>query len=99
MSQASQRKASIGDRLPGRIAVGALTVTFPPAPVDEVLEAAARVERCHLLLSARVVVHFTRAMRLRADEGHEGRLPGGSSVAWRGLARGKGHGWYRRREP
>ena len=44
---------------------------IPPSLVDEVLEATGRVERRHRLLPARVVVYFTLAMCLWADEGYE----------------------------
>lgn len=68
MPRAGQVRVSNDDRLTDRIAVGVLTSTFPPALVDEVLEATGRVERRHRLLPARVVVYFTLAMCLWADE-------------------------------
>jgi hypothetical protein len=71
MPRVGQLKPSSVDRLPDRIAVGVLTATFPPALVDEVLAAAGRVEKRHRLLPARVVVYFTLAMCLWADEGYE----------------------------
>ena len=71
MTRVGQVKPSVGDRLPDRIAVGVLTATFPPALVDEVLAATGRVEKRHRLLPARVVVYFTLAMCLWADEGYE----------------------------
>jgi len=62
---------------------------FPPALVDEVLEASNRVEKRHRLLPARVVVYFTLAMCLWADEEYvevARLLVGGlkTMVRWRG---------------
>lgn len=68
MPRAGQVKSVDGERLTDRIAIGVLTSTFPPALVDEVLEVSGRVERRHRLLPARVVVYFTLAMCLWADE-------------------------------
>ena len=68
MPRAGQVKGLGGERLTDRIAIGVLTSTFPPALVDEVLEASGRVERRHRLLPARVVVYFTLAMCVWADE-------------------------------
>ena len=68
MPRAGQVKAAADDRLTDRIAVGVLTATFPPALVDEVLEATGRASQRNRLLPARVVVYFTLAMCLWADE-------------------------------
>lgn len=68
MPRAGQVKVLDDDRLTDRIAVGVLTSTFPPALVDEVLEATGRASLRHRLLPARVVVYFTLAMCLWADE-------------------------------
>ena len=68
MPRAGQVKVLDDDRLTDRIAVGVLTSTFPPALVDEVLEATGRGSRRRRLLPARVVVYFTLAMCLWADE-------------------------------
>jgi hypothetical protein len=68
MPRAGQIKAPDGERLTDRIAIGVLTSMFPPELVDEVLEASNRVEKRHRLLPARVVVYFTLAMCLWADE-------------------------------
>jgi hypothetical protein len=89
MPRVGQVRASDDDRLTDRIAIGVLTSTVPPALVDEVLEATGRVERRHRLLPARVVVYFTLAMCLWADEGYEEvarLLVGGLSkmARWRG---------------
>lgn len=71
MPRVGQVKALDDERLTDRIAIGVLTSMFPPALVDEVLEATGRVEQRHRLLPARVVVYFTLAMCLWADEGYE----------------------------
>ena len=68
MPRAGQVKVRDDDRLTDRIAVGVLTSTFPPALVDEVLEVTGRASQRHRLLPARVVVYFTLAMCLWADE-------------------------------
>ena len=68
MPRAGQVKAPDGERLTDRIAIGVLTSTFPPSLIDEVLEVTGRVEQRHRLLPARVVVYFTLAMCLWADE-------------------------------
>lgn len=68
MPRAGQVKGLDDERITDRIAVGVLTSTFPPTLVDEVLEATGRVSRRHRLLPARVVVYFTLAMCLWADE-------------------------------
>src|SRR5665811_149220 len=71
MPRVGQVKASDDEPLTDRIAIGVLTSMFPPALVDEVLEATGRVEQRHRLLPARVVVYFTLAMCLWPDEGYE----------------------------
>lgn len=71
MPRVGQVKPSSDERLTDRISVGVLTSTFPPGLVDEVLKATGRVEKRHRLLPARVVVYFTLAMCLWADEGYE----------------------------
>src|SRR5450759_4846865 len=71
MPRVGQVKALDDERLTDRIAIGVLTSMFPPALVDEVLETTGRVEQRHRLLPARVVVYFTVAMCLWADEGYE----------------------------
>ena len=90
MPRVGQVKPSNDERLTDRIAVGVLTSMFPPAVVDGVLEAAGRVGQRHRLLPARVVVYFTLAMCLWADEGYEEvarllvgglrRMPGGGGL-------------------
>ncbi len=71
MPRVGQVKGSDDGRLTDRIAIGVLTSLFPPALVDEVLAETGRVEQRHRLLPARVVVYFTLAMCLWADEGYE----------------------------
>ena len=71
MPRVGQVKSSNDERLTDRISVGVLTSTFPPVLVDEALKATGRVEKRHRLLPARVVVYFTLAMCLWADEGYE----------------------------
>ena len=71
MPRVGQVKVSDGERLTDRIAIGVLTSMFPPALIDEVIQRAGRVEQRHRLLPARVVVYFTLAMCLWADEGYE----------------------------
>src|ERR1035437_10144165 len=97
MPRVGQVKASDDERLTDRIAIGVLTTMFPPALVDEVLETTGRVEQRHRLLPARVVVYFTLAMCLWADEGYEevarllvGGLKG--MARWRGSWRGAATG-------
>ncbi len=92
MPRAGQVRASDDERITDRIAIGVLTSTFPPALVDKVLEETGRVERRHRLLPARVVVYFTLAMCLWADEGYEEvarLLVGGLKrmARWRGFWR------------
>ena len=92
MPRVGQVKASDDERITDRIAIGVLTSRFPPALVDAVLEETGRVERRHRLLPARVVVYFTLAMCLWADEGYEEvarLLVGGLKhmARWRGFWR------------
>ena len=64
MPRLSQIRWSNDERLTDRIAVGVLTSMFPPALVDEVLEATGRVEQRHRLLPARVVVAVSSGLIL-----------------------------------
>jgi hypothetical protein len=50
------------NRLPDRVAIGVLTTVFPPALVDEVIDAAQARELRKRSLPARLVVYFTLAM-------------------------------------
>jgi Insertion element 4 transposase N-terminal/Transposase DDE domain len=64
-------KASAGERLADRVAVGLLTVTFPPGLVDRVVAEAGREQRRSRLLPARVVVYYVLAMCLFFGQGYE----------------------------
>jgi hypothetical protein len=68
MPRTGQHNSPDGERLTDHVAIGVLTSTFPPALVDEVIEAARRASQRHRLLPARVVVYFTLAMCLWADQ-------------------------------
>ena len=78
MPRAGQVKPPAGERLPDRIAIGLLTVTFPPELVDRVVAETGRVQRRSRLLPARVVVYYVLAMCLFFGQGYEevARLPG-----------------------
>ena len=54
-----------------RIALGALTHTFPPELVDRVVEQTGRAEQRHRLLPARVVVYFVLALALYSHAAYE----------------------------
>ena len=60
-----------GQALRDRIALGVLTATFPPAVVDEVIEATTKRERRYRLLPARLVVYYVLAMSLFREAGYE----------------------------
>jgi hypothetical protein len=64
-------KAPSGERLADRIAVGLLTVTFPPGLVDRVVAETGRGQRRSRLLPARVVVYYVLAMCLFFGQGYE----------------------------
>src|SRR3989440_9816628 len=72
MPRPGQVKPPAGERLPDRIAVGLLTVTFPPELVDRVVAETGRVQRRSRLLPARVVVSYVLAMCLFFGQGYEG---------------------------
>jgi Insertion element 4 transposase N-terminal len=67
MPPAGQVKATVEPRLSDRVAIGALTQTYPPGLVDQVLIQTGRRERRHRLLPARMVVYYLLAMCLFAD--------------------------------
>jgi hypothetical protein len=69
--RAGQVKPPAGERLPDRIAIGLLTVTFPPELVDRVVAETGRVQRRSRLLPARVVVYYVLAMCLFFGQGYE----------------------------
>jgi hypothetical protein len=54
-----------------RIALGALTSTFPPDLVDQVIEQTGRAEQRRRLLPARVVVYFVLALALYGHAAYE----------------------------
>jgi len=54
-----------------RIALGALTSTFPPDLVDEVIQQTGRAEQRRRLLPARVVVYFVLALALYSHAAYE----------------------------
>ncbi|SRR6266540_681277 len=54
-----------------RIALGALTSTFPPGLVDRVIEQTGRAEQRRRLLPARVVVYFVLALALYSHAAYE----------------------------
>jgi hypothetical protein len=54
-----------------RIALGALTSTFPPELVDRVIEQTGRAEQRRRLLPARVVVYFVLALALYGHAAYE----------------------------
>jgi hypothetical protein len=57
--------------LSDRVAIGALTRTYPPALVDRVLAQCGRTERRHRLLPARLVVYYVLALALFAGVAYE----------------------------
>jgi hypothetical protein len=54
-----------------RIALGALTHTFPPALVDQIIQETGRAEQRRRLLPARVVVYFVLALALYSHAAYE----------------------------
>jgi Insertion element 4 transposase N-terminal len=54
-----------------RIALGALTSTFPPELVDQVIEQPGRAEQRRRLLPARMVVYFVLALALYGRAAYE----------------------------
>ena len=67
MPRAGQLKPPVLARLSDRVAIGALTATFPPELVDRVLAQTGRTERRRRLLPARMVVYYLLALALFAD--------------------------------
>src|SRR6266545_1150008 len=65
-----------------RIALGALTSTFPPGLVDRVIEQTGRAEQRRRLLPARVVVYFVLALALYG----QGPMRRCFAAWWRGRA-------------
>src|ERR1043166_2019504 len=71
MPRAGQLKPPAGERLPDRIAIGLLTVAFPPEVGDRVIAETGRVQQRSRLLPARVVVYYVLAMCLFFGQGYE----------------------------
>jgi hypothetical protein len=67
MPRAGQAKPPVQERLSDRVAIGALTATFPPELVDRVLAVTGRAEQRRRLLPARMVVYYVLALALFAD--------------------------------
>jgi Insertion element 4 transposase N-terminal len=67
--QASHNPAGMGIR--DRVALGALTATYPPELVDHVLGATGRVAQRRRLLPARVMVYYVLALALFAGIAYE----------------------------
>jgi Insertion element 4 transposase N-terminal len=67
MPPEGQLKPPAPQRLGDRVAIGALTATFPPELVDRVLAQTGRTEQRRRLLPARMVVYYLLALALFAD--------------------------------
>jgi Insertion element 4 transposase N-terminal len=67
MPRAGQLKPPVEERLSDRVAIGALTATFPPELVDRVLAQTGKREQRRRLLPARMVVYCLLALALFAD--------------------------------
>jgi Insertion element 4 transposase N-terminal/Transposase DDE domain len=68
---ATRESRAADNRLPDRVAIGVLTTAFPPALVDEVIDAAQAREVRKRSLPARLVVYFTLAMWLFRGCGYD----------------------------
>jgi hypothetical protein len=79
----------IEERLPDRIALGALTCVFPPELVDQVVAETGRREQRRRLLPARVMVYYVLALALFSHAAYE--------EVMRCLV--EGLGWARRQPP
>ncbi len=71
MPRAGWVKPQDDQRLTDHVALGVLTRVFPPALVDEVLEATGRVEQRSRLLPARLVVYYVLGLALFAQASYE----------------------------
>ena len=72
-------------RLPDRVVIGVLTSVFPPALVDEVIDAAGARERRSRSLPARLTVYFTLALWLFMGCGYDAVLRNlAEGLAWAG---------------
>lgn len=71
MPRAGWRKPESDRRLSDLVSVGVLTRVFPPALVDEVIEASGRTQVRHRALPARVMAYFAIGMGLYSDGSYE----------------------------
>lgn len=71
MPRAGWRKPESDRRLSDLVSVGVLTRVFPPALVDEVIEASGRMQVRHRALPARVMAYFAIGMGLYSDGSYE----------------------------
>ncbi len=71
MPRAGQVKPDRDQRLTDHVALGVLTMTFPPGLIDEVLAATGRVEQRSRLLPARMVVYYVLALALFSRDSYE----------------------------
>ena len=71
MALAAQIEPGAAPPVTDRIALGALTSTFPPELVDRVVQQTGRREQRRRLLPARVVVYYVLALALFAGAGYE----------------------------
>src|SRR6266516_1487679 len=67
MLPVGQNKQTVVPRWSDRVAIGALTQTYPPALVDQVVAQTGRRERRQRLLPARMVVYYLLSLALFAD--------------------------------
>src|SRR6266540_7333780 len=71
MAPAAPTQLSLPPPVTDRIALGALTSTFPPELVDGVVGQTGRAEQRRRLLPARVVVYFVLALALYSHAAYE----------------------------
>jgi hypothetical protein len=71
MAPAAPTQLAAPPPITDRIALGALTHTFPPELVDQVIEQTGRAEQRRRLLPARVVVYFVLALALYSHVAYE----------------------------
>jgi hypothetical protein len=69
--EAGEPQPPAGMAVRDQVALGALTATYPPELVDQVLAATGRVEQRRRLLPARVMVYYALALALFAGVGYE----------------------------
>jgi hypothetical protein len=71
MAQVTPVEPASAPPIADRIALGALTSTFPPELVDRVVQETGRVQQRRRLLPARVVVYYVLALALFANVAYE----------------------------